>query len=162
MTVIAFDGEFLVADGRATTDGGTTLVYDSFRKLHNLTIPKLGKCVVAFCGALDMLGPYLESLKANGLAPLDEDLGGGDEMYMRSLIVTNKGVCYEHSTDGGWHIVQGPVATGSGRTIAQHYLTCGFSALEAVKQTVKTELSCGGQIMICDVKKGLIEVYSPV
>jgi hypothetical protein len=156
VTIIAFDGESLVADGRATGDEGSVLIADTYKKLHVVNIPKIGRCVVGLCGALDVQGPLLEHIANAGLTPLElfnpADVSKG--YFMRGIAVTKKGEYYEFASDGGWHKGQGKTALGSGSTIAQHYLTKGCDAFTAVVETCKTELSCGGQITVFKVSDG--------
>jgi hypothetical protein len=164
LTVIAFDGRILAADGRATRDGGTTLCSDNYKKLHTIMVPRLGKCVVGLCGALDALGPYLQHLRENGLTPMEyftPDSSSEDALYMRGLLITPKGECYEISSEGGWHIVQGAVAIGSGSMIAGHYLAKGCDAVTAVAETCKTELTCGGTITTWDSKTNTFSEIGP-
>jgi ATP-dependent protease HslVU (ClpYQ) peptidase subunit len=159
LTVIAFDGKTLVADGRCTGNGAT-LINDDYNKVFEITIPSHGKCLVALCGALDMQGPLLEHLKANGFKPIENMLADEEDMFMRGLVLTKKGVCYEISSNGGWYIAQGPTAMGSGGMIAQHYLTKGCDALTAVVEACKTELTCGGTIRVYDLKTGDVTVHN--
>ena len=163
MTVIAFDGTTLVADGRATS-ASNSLVSDCVRKLHRIKIKEFGgECIVGLCGGLDGLGPFLNHLEQNGLVPM-EHFKTSEEMqddwyHMRGIAVNKKGQAYEITTDGAWFPINGAWATGSGSTIAQHYLVKGCSALEAVQETCKTELSCGGNLLTFDWKSGTFTEY---
>lgn len=159
MTIIAWDGKILAADSRVTR--GTTLVNDNYNKLHDITIPGIGKAVIGVCGALDVLGPWLTHLKANGFAnPFETNFEDSEVMHMRALCITRKGVCFEFSTEGGWHEVTYASALGSGDFIAQHFLSTGHDALKAVQEACKTELSCGGKIITYDFTTHTFTEYS--
>jgi hypothetical protein len=160
LTVIAWDKKLLVADSRITS--GTTLISDSFDKLFEINIFGHGKVVTGICGAIDTSGPWLAHLAEKGLLPLDLEFKGDEMgmMAMSALSVNRKGVCIEHSTEGGWHNVQYPTAIGSGADIAQHYLTQGADALTAVRAACKTNLSCGGILTSYDFTKHTFIEYS--
>lgn len=161
MTVVAYDGRYLVADGRATR--GTTLVSETTQKLEVMTIKGLGKAAVAICGVLNVKGPYLLHLKENGLfEPFEMHVGGDSEgpYELMGMILTTKGKCYEFSSDGGWFPVTGTNSIGSGMTVANHFLMTGFSALDAVKQAIATDVSCGGDISVFDSKTGKVSVLT--
>jgi 20S proteasome alpha/beta subunit len=154
MTVIAYDGSLLVADGRATR-GGSTLVSDNVKKLHQVTLPDLGKAVVGLVGALDVQGPFLMHLGEKGFTQPFDNFVGNDEdgpLAMRGLVLTvAKKQLFEISSDGGWFHTDTPTAIGSGCYIAQHLLCTGKDALTAVIETCKTEFSCGGTITKYDI-----------
>lgn len=153
MTVIAYDGTYLVADGRATR--GTSLVCDNIKKLHKVEVKDMGTSIVALCGALDVLGPYIAHLEEFGLTtPMEQFLGKDEDgpIEMRGIIVNSDNKCFEFSTSGGYFPIDSPIAIGSGSWIAQHYLTTGYDAIRAVKEACKTELTCGGDIMVYEIK----------
>lgn len=158
MTVIAYDGEYLVADGRATR--GTSLVSDDIKKLHKVNVKDMGTSIVALCGALDVLGPYLAHLETVGLTtPMEHFLGKDEDgdLEMRGLLVNSDKECYEFSTSGGYFPINSPIAIGSGSWIAQHFLFTGHNAIKAVQEACKTELTCGGKIAIYDIKSQLFD-----
>jgi hypothetical protein len=160
LTVLAYDGRYLVADGRATR--GTRLVGDNVKKLEIVNVKGLGKCAVGVCGVLLMKGPFLEHLKEKGLKEQMESHIGGDAegpYELQGLVLSKKG-CFEFSSDGGWFEVDTPTALGSGGAIASHFLTTGSDALTAVRETIKTDVSCGGTITIYDLETGKLEVIT--
>lgn len=148
MTVIAWDGDLLVADGRMCID--QSLLTDSCNKLYKLSIPKLGVCGVGFAGSLNVIYPFIEHIKEKGF----EQFQTVDEPGAWGIAITRKGKCYEFNSNGTWYEMDTPTAIGSGDIICQHYLTIGFSALKAIKETCRTELSCGGLITAYDFKSG--------
>ena len=89
MTVIAFDGKLLVADGRMTTVDNS-LISENCKKLHDVRIPKIGHAVVGLSGRVLGVGPYLDHLAEHGLTKCEDsnvDSGG--------ILVTRKGECIE-------------------------------------------------------------------
>lgn len=160
MTVIAWDGKILAADGRITKDG--ELICDNYVKLHEVKHAKLGKVVTGFCGALPALGPWLEHLETDGFGPLELMYPGDDEgmISMSALSVTRKGKCFEHDSFGGWFEITNPAALGSGSTIAQHYLKQGVDAVTAIRETCKSNISCGGNIMAYDFTDHTFTAYT--
>jgi hypothetical protein len=155
MTIIAWDGKSLVADGRCTRLDGS-LVSDKYTKLFRVRIKELGDCVIGLCGAPDTFGPFLLHLEKNGLVPLDHfNFNSPEEQagfHATGLAVNRKGKCFEISVDGGWYEVTGCAATGSGEKIALHFLNKGCDAVESVIETCETELSCGGTLLSYDWK----------
>lgn len=163
MTIIAFDTKTLIADGRCTRNDGS-LVSDNHRKLHKLKIKQFGgECVVGLTGCIDAIGPFLIHLEQNGLVPMEHfkfNNPAEEEAYhIRGIAVNRKGQCYEFTSDGGWVEINGPTTVGCGERIAQHYLLKGCSALEAVVETCKTELACGGCLLEYDWKLGTFAEY---
>lgn len=159
MTVIAYDGNLLVADGRATR--GTSLITDNEPKLHQVKIKNLGKCVLGVCGALEVIGPWFRQLEEVGLGEqLEQSLTKDEEggLSARALVVTEKARCFEISTDGGYFEIHNPYAIGSGSYYAQHFLLTGYDALTAAREACKSELTCGGQLMVFDIKAKSIHV----
>lgn len=167
MTVIAYDGTTLVADGRCTRLDGS-LVGDNHVKLHRTKIKQFGgSCVVALCGATESIGPFLNHLETNGLVPMEHfNFNNPEEeagFYVRGIAVNRKGEVFEFSIDGGWVQVQAPTATGSGEKIAQHFLLKGCDAVSAILEACKTELSCGGILLSYDWKTDkMTEIRPPV
>jgi ATP-dependent protease HslVU (ClpYQ) peptidase subunit len=158
LTVIAYDGKYLVADGRATI--GTSLVTDNEAKIHPFTVKNMGKCVVALCGSLDVKGPLLAHLQTHGLGvALEHDIGKSVDidMGMRGLLVTSKGHAFEFTSDGGYFQITNYAAIGSGAQIANHFLTTGHDAVTAVIEACKTELTCGGNLAIYNLTTGKFE-----
>lgn len=163
MTVIAWDTTTLVADGRCTRGSGS-LVSDCHRKLYKVKIKEFGgDCVVGLGGAADSIGPFLNHLEEKGLVPMEHfktnTVAEEDAFYLRGIAINKKGQCFEFSSDGGWFEVIGPDSIGSGEVIAQHYLLKGCTALEAVTETCKTELGCGGNLLAYDWKSGTFTEY---
>jgi 20S proteasome alpha/beta subunit len=155
MTVIAYDGKYLVADGRSTR--GTTLVSNEVQKLHQLEMPTFGKCIVGVCGALPVLGPWLTHLAEKSFTEPFEGFVGKDEdgpLEMMGLVLTEDKQAFEIFSDGGWFPINTPTAVGSGSYTAQHFLTTGHDAVQAVKEACKTELTCGGDITVYDITTG--------
>ena len=151
MTVIAYDGRILAADGRITAD--STLISDNYVKLREVMVKDLGKCIVGVAGECGIIGPYLEHLQKEGLKPFDTSAIGCDRnSTLRGLLITSKGKCIEFECDGSWYEMTAPTAIGSGCHIAQHYLTLGVDAVTSVTNACKTELSCGGVITTYDTK----------
>lgn len=154
MTVIAYDGNLLVADGRATK--GTSLVTDKEIKLHKIRIAGLGKCILGTCGALEVMGPWLEQLEKEGIGKqLEHSLVKDDEgsLDARALMITERSECFEITTNGGYFAINSPYSIGSGSYYAQHFLLTGHDAITAVKEACKSELTCGGEIAVYDIKK---------
>lgn len=148
MTVLAFDGNILATDSRATM--GTQLLTDNITKLHEVNVMGLGKCAVAFCGALNIIGPWKHHLKVEGISPL-EGFDCLEEVYADAMILTNKGKLTYTNVFGHWYDVDFyPYALGSGQDLALNHMHNGATAIEAVKAACKSELSCGGNIQTYD------------
>jgi hypothetical protein len=165
LTIIAFDGTTLVADGRCTRIDGS-LVSDSHRKLHKVKIKQFGgDCIVGLCGGMDAVGPFLNHLEDKGLVPMEHfNFNNAEEelaYHIRGIAVNRKGQCFEFTSDGGWVEVNGPTTVGCGEKVAQHYLYKGSSALEAVVETCKTELACGGTLLAYDWKSNTLTELVP-
>jgi hypothetical protein len=165
ITVIAFDGTTLVADGRCTRGDGS-LVSDCFRKLHKIRIKEFGgDCVIGLAGATDAIGPFLRHLEKEGITPMEYFLTDTAAelglFHLRGIAVNTKGQCFEFSSDGGWCEVNGAASIGSGEIIAQHYLIKGCDARTAVLETCTTELTCGGILTTYDWKTGKFTEIRP-
>lgn len=165
MTIIAFDGTTLVADGRCTTNDGR-LISDCHNKLHKATIKEFGgECVLGIAGAAASTGPFLNHIQTNGLVPMShfkcdspaEEL----EHYICAIAVNRKGQCFELNSEGGWFEIKGPTSIGTGEPIAQHYMLKGCSAVEAVLETCTTELTCGGVLLSFDWKTNKLTEIHP-
>ena len=141
MTVIAWDGNTLAADGRSTC--GSILVRNDINKIRTFSHPKYGEMIGAFTGTVGVFEPWIDHIKDHGFTKFD--LGNGCDAT--ALMITPDGVCLEVHSDGMWTTETNPVAQGSGYTIAQHYLNNGTSALDAVRETIKSNITCGGHII---------------
>lgn len=143
MTVIAWDGKTLAADGRITLDGDITS--DTFNKIHKLTgMEYLGDelLVIGFSGAVVDLLKLIEYLKT--------------EVYLTSeiehsihAIVVGRKYLYETNHDSGFMIrypKKDKLATGSGRPFAQSALSLGLDAKAAVQHAMKHNVFCGGKV----------------
>lgn len=158
MTVIAWDNEDLVADGRSTI--GYELVSDKNWKLRQVCHPDLGEYIGAFCGAVMVVEPWIEHIKTKGFEKFELPEKEFDNLDTAALLVAKNGNAIELTTDGLWGTVTHPVAYGSGSTVAQHYLNSGASALVAVREAIKSNTSCGGQIVAWNWKEGKFRVYA--
>jgi hypothetical protein len=160
MTVIAFDGRYLVADGRMTADG--TLISDQYDKLFETHVLGHGKCIVGLAGSCNLIGPALDILREEGLTKIPvSDWSSDREACLKALIITSKGVCIEFTDEGGWFVAPQHTSIGSGWIVAQHYLLKGETAITAVKETCKTEVGCGGRITVYDLKTKSFMVIDP-
>lgn len=160
MTVICFDGETLAVDGRATIYH-STLANDRVNKLHKVYNPYFEEEVImACCGSLGTIGPWLDAVPEIGfgelpLKSLDED----KDRSAGALTVTKGGECFYSNTSGEYYQVEGPIAIGSGADIARHFLVAkSADAVTAIKEAIKTELSCGGTIRTYNYKTDTIEI----
>lgn len=154
MTVIAFDGKLLVADGRALAD--TFLVADNFNKLFEVNVKNIGPCVVGVAGACDVIGPFIKLLEKDGIdSHFPSDLDESSMNYVRALVVpkSDPSKPYEVTSFGGFHTTPNIAAIGSGELIAIHYLRQKHSAVVAVQEATKTMMCCGGEIVVFDTEK---------
>lgn len=128
---------------------GTQLLGDNVKKIHEVNVVGMGKCAVAACGTLSLLGPWKHHLQTEGLTPLEGyDL---EDMYMEGIILTNKGKLTFGNIFGHWYNVDfAPYALGSGQDLALAFMHNGMTAVEAVRALIKSELSCGGNIQTYD------------
>ena len=155
MTVIAYDLNTLVADGRVTL--GDDIVTDKQNKLREIQHPKYGKMVAAFCGALMLVDPWAEHIQEHGFTKFTftEDDEEKQIFDAQAILVDTKGQAFELLTNGLWNRVDTPIAFGSGRFIAQHFLKSGHTAVKAVRETIKTNTGCGGQLTCWNWRTGL-------
>jgi hypothetical protein len=133
---------------------GSTKVTDEAIKIREFKHKTLGNVKAAFCGAVLAVEPWIAHMVEHGFAPfeLPEDL---EDCGISSILVTvdrNAGTAYETDHTGMYHKVVQPLAYGSGCVVAQHYLTTGHDALTAVRETIKTNVTCGGRILAYDTK----------
>lgn len=78
-----------------------------------------------------------------------------------AIVLTEDGDVLEACPEGLWSTVQGKEAWGSGSIVAQHFLNTGYSALFAVEEACKTNISCGGQIMSYNIETCEYKVEKP-
>jgi len=158
MTVIAWDLKNLVVDGRSTI--GPDIVSDRETKLRKLVHPELGPLVAAFCGAMIVIEPWMDHIEENGFTAFEIPDGDVPGEYMtKGIFIKEDGTALEVETNGMYATVDVPSAYGSGQTIAQHYLKSGVDALEAVRQTIKSNMTCGGRLLSYDVETKEIVAY---
>lgn len=144
MTTIAFDGEYLAADGM--TSAGCVVVQLNKKKIHKLEITPnwledIGEKALYFAGAgaLSAIQKMLESV-------YDHDDKGSELEGVYCCILTDKRVWMNEG--GGWFPWGGePFAIGSGSDFALSALRLGLSAKEAVKHACQHTLGSGGKIM---------------
>lgn len=163
MTVIAWDGKVLAADSRCL-NGNSTLVSDNVQKIHLIKNPYFGKSVTvaaAFCGSLNLIGPWLDAIPKIGFGPLPlETIDDDNGAY--GLTIAPDGTCFNHDIYGQYYETKGQyMAMGSGADIARHYLAKGASAIDAVRESYLTEVTCGGPIRYYDLATGKMGEITP-
>lgn len=159
MTVIAWDGKKLVADGRSTR--GMDLCSNNENKFHAFDHPNLGSCIGAFAGAVMTIGPWIEHIEQFGFAKFElpmEEGPMGSPYEATGIVITEDGEVLEIDPSGLWATVTVPTAWGSGAHIAQHFLNTGYSALYAVEEACKSNLGCGGTIRSYDPEECELKV----
>lgn len=158
MTVIAYDGNLLVADGRCTVDA--ILATDKMIKIRPVKHPEWGNIVMAFAGRLSIVGPWIEHIAENGFAAFETpETTFPGEFDTAAIAVLPDGKAFEVETNGLWILADNPTAIGSGFPVAQHYLNQGVDALTAVREAIKSNVSCGGQIIAYDASTGKFRQY---
>lgn len=153
MTTIAYKNGVLAADGRLSVDG--TLVCDNYPKIVDCAEKDFklnGEKVLAygFSGFLKAKEVFEYALGegVNVTSSLDTD----DDFSC--IVVTEKNAFLVSKHDEGTvlsfiHISENvPMACGSGRKVALHYLTHkDCDPLDAVSEAVKSDLYSGGETM---------------
>jgi hypothetical protein len=157
VTVIAWDGNILAADGRSTR--GMDIVSDNVTKIHPVNHPKYGPMKAAFCGACLVVDPWIEHIEEHGFDEFEMP-GEQGEFGATAVLVDDTGRAFELDTNGLWQRVTHPTAYGSGCDIGQHYLKKGAGSLEAVRQTIVSNNTCGGRILTWDYKTGKFHSYA--
>lgn len=160
MTTVAFDGKKLVSDSQGTV--GSRRRIGAAKKIY--TAPEdakwslLGKRVIAFGfsgsgGAL----PWIEQALERGVKV--EQPITAKELTFQAIIIVESGDAYQwvvqRSTKGeDTHSivpVTGPIALGSGATIAEAAMILGKGAKGAVKAAMLLDTSTGGELQIYKV-----------
>ena len=147
MTTIAYDGRYLVADGKATK--GETIVSLCEKKISL----RHGR-VYALAGVHALTDAVVE-WHNKGADPNDPPkCSGGDNGWV--LIVIDKDGCREYHNDVPYpDTVDAPCAWGSGRGMARGIMYYGASALDAVKVCCERDINSGGEIQVIDIAEAL-------
>lgn len=146
MTVVAFDGRYLVADMQATSMG-LAYAISKLRKMHDSTG---NPCYVAVCGGLDESEVLFNWYRARHMNGQLVDHPFMLKESVPSVIVAFRKVgdnwqaTYYYNSNEGVAMGPGsPWAWGSGREVAIGALaTCG-NAIAAVKAAILHTDSCG-------------------
>lgn len=157
MTTIAWDGETLAADSRATEGDGSAFT-DCFVKLfrvHSKVAPAKGEVLFAAAGdefAGELFRRWLErggecDLVARGISDDEEDGGGIDALVVHAsgaYTANHLGVLIP-LRDRHW-------AHGTGRQAALAAMRCGKGAAEAVRIAIAIDNNSGGQVVAMRLK----------
>lgn len=146
MTIICWDGKSLVSDGRVTK--GANLVTDKHKKIAELNIPYLDDELLAIgvAGCLSETAKVIHLLQTNKY-PLDDK----DIEFEVSGIIVGKKYVYELEGDSEFLIrydKKTKLCVGSGDVSATTVLSMGYDAVRAVRETIKTNITCGGEISV--------------
>ncbi len=152
MTVIAFDGEYLVADGR--TNGNGMIITENKRKIIELD-PKFRFCsyprnlysgdylkYIAVSGDCDAISSYLKFLY-DGIEYKN--------LNATALLFTLDHI-YRSDGDAFYDIGDEPVTIGSGAPYALTAMRMGKSAEKAVKIACSIDVYSGGTIFKVKVR----------
>lgn len=135
------------------------LVSDHVNKLRYVEHPDFGTCVVGYSGSEMIFDTWSATMENEGFTKLD--LPENPKIYDGvALLVTFEGEAYEIDTNGLFTRTRYKNAIGSGSDIALHYLTTGFGALRAVREAIKTNVSCGGRIVTWDWRQDKWKTYA--
>ncbi len=153
MTIIAWDGKTLAADGRITC--GSAIATDSFNKLHTFKqpIPYINGDVLLHIGVSGTI-----RYKDQVIAMFEED--DRETFAQRSLsntsvehgiqaIVVGRKHTYSLERNSMLlirHSRKLPLAEGYGYPYAMSAMMLGLDAIAAVKHTIKLDSSCGGRV----------------
>jgi 20S proteasome alpha/beta subunit len=143
MTCLAWDGRYLVADGRSTL--GDLIADDDVRKLRHINHPDHGPMVAGLCGQNRYFEKWLEAIEVGGFSAY---LGSTESDVVGGFFVDRGGRCWEVDGDGTWIQVTSFSASGSGAVLAYPILRDGGSALDAVRFACRHSTSCGGTIRV--------------
>ena len=138
MTIVAWDGESLVADTLACNQDLGFYVAKIFRE---------GNSIIAFTGGYEQ-GLSLREWYRNGEDPSLWPAHQATDDWAR-LIVARPGQCYFYEKLPIKQIVTAPfMAWGSGRDFALGALATGASARRAVEVAIHHCITCGGEPVI--------------
>lgn len=140
MTTIAYDGNTLTADGRATV--GQAICKDDKEKI---------KVVVTYC---QESGKKITTYYAcaGRHDALDKYLSTGDMDSHSHILEIQDGVCTV-LYDGSRFVTDIPVAIGSGWAFAEGAMLAGSTSKDAVKIAAKKDSCTGGKIKTIKVRK---------
>lgn len=146
MTVLAWDGHTLVADGRTTAGGD--IVTDNTIKIYCFKKENVGYMgdrllALAVAGACKDVDKLIVHMLNNGLgtdSEIKHDVAG---------IIIGEANAYSLEFDSNW-LIRYPkktlLAEGSGGVWALSALRLGKNSKEAVKHAIANSTSCGGKI----------------
>jgi ATP-dependent protease HslVU (ClpYQ) peptidase subunit len=136
MTIIAWDGQTLAADKRATLSGLASVV----TKIYEVPQGLLG-----VAGEFSRFGAILEWFREKDAAPkhcpkFQQDV----ETCLHIVLIANNGAIWKYECSGHPYLVEDvKFAMGSGRNYAIAAMECGKSAPEAVQIACKFDIYCG-------------------
>ena len=145
MTVIVFDGRYLAADGRITSN--TDIDTDSQNKIWDLrgcNSSYKGEKILYMAGA----GEW------GSLQSMAEAIASGEDFghNHNAMIITTKSV-YLYIPDAVHWPRLSNGAIGSGGDYARSALHLGMSAKQAAKHAAKLCATCGGKVRVLDLYK---------
>lgn len=152
MTTIAFDGQYLSADGRATVEN--LIAAKSTQKIFPLVTQANGvevKAVLAGAGSYEailIVKKHLENFDLHD-ADMIPELQPGD---MSGLLVLETGETFILESKLIPMPTESPVAIGSGTDFAMAAMTMGKSAPEAVQVACELDCFSGGRIKTFDIE----------
>jgi len=133
MTTIAWDGEFLAADGQITRD-------ISIETLTERKLRKINHCWIGYAGSSSLFEMFIEWFKAQDERP---DIGKN----FVAVVLSDKGL-FEYD-DALYPIkISYNAAWGSGRDFALAALDHGATAKEAIKYASSRDVYTGGRIQV--------------
>lgn len=161
MTTVAFDGRYLVSEGRATSGDGF-IVGREEQKIYPLTITLGGEVrevVVGISGNAITIQSFIRFLQSGG------DMLDNESEF--SLFSTNPdpqnasiGVIMV-SRDGQVDLIseelvpfpaEHPLAAGSGTPFATTAMSCGMNAVQAVYKAMEFDAYSGGKLRAFDTE----------
>lgn len=151
MTTIAYDGRYVVADGRSTV--GNLVTGKKARKIWviDLTINGLTeKAIFAGAGSYQSINMVRSHLEREDflMAEVVPELEPGS---FSGMVVLQDGRCYVLEDRLVPMEQEYPTALGSGTDYAMAAMALGKSAVEAVRVACDLDVYSGGELMVVDI-----------
>lgn len=156
MTTIAYDGHYVVADGRSTV--GNLVTGKRARKVWIIDMMINGlqeKAIFAGAGSyqsINMVRSHLERedfLQAEVVPELEPGSFSG-------MVVLGDGRCYILEDRLVPMEQEYPTAIGSGTDYAMAAMSLGKTAIEAVELACELDVYTGGELMVADINKMVV------
>jgi hypothetical protein len=162
MTTIAFDGRYIVGDGRCTADG--LILGKADRKLFSLNVTLDGEptdVLIGTAGSAIAIAAFIRWLSKGGdLFNLEEDgfsLFGlnpnPDAANVGVIFIVRNGPAYLVTEELVPFEVEIPLVAGSGTPYALTAMSLGLNASEAVYKSMEFDSNTGGKLLAFDTLK---------